>query len=232
MAANPNVGSEAAAGATETPNQSVSQAESKPIGDVSQLLSDFGGKLESITKELRGLQGRQDRSDGKFGDFQKQLARLAQYEKQGMSREEAIAEMTADDASEQRWTNLERKLDELATRIASGGTQASGQQAVAKVFEAIGLDLKDPRVAASLLKNYKDSDAVELEAYRLQRQLSESPNPTPAQAASMQGGGASGKAPDQKELWARYQAEVAQHRGNVLMVSDIQSKYRKEGLNV
>jgi hypothetical protein len=193
MAANPNVGATPEPGAEGTPSQPVSPPESKPIGDdVTKMLADFGGKLDSLGKELRGLQGRQDRAENNQNDFQKQLARLEQYEKQGMTREEAIAEMQSDDAAEARWKSLEQKLDDLAGRLAGGGTQASGQQQVAKVFEAVGLDVKDPRVASALLTQYKTADEVELAAYRLLRQIQQSPNPNPAQDPSLNGGGGGG----------------------------------------
>jgi hypothetical protein len=195
MAANPNVGTEAQSGAGSTPSEPVSPPAQPPIeSDVTRLLAALEGKInerfQSLENNLTGLKKVQGDIDRSRNAFQEQLARLEQYEKKGLSREEAVAAMQSDDATESRWSSLEQKLDALAERIAGAGTQANGQQAVAKVFEAVGLDVKDPRVASSLLKQYKDADAVELEAYRLQRQIQQSPNPNPAQSPSLQGGSA------------------------------------------
>jgi len=198
MAANPNVGTDPQAGAGSTPSEPVSPQVPAPIeSDVTKLLAGLGEKFDGLQKELRGLQGRQDKSEN---NFQAQLARLKQYTNQGMSETEAIAEMQSDDAAEQRWTNLEKKLDGLADQFASGGTQANGQQAVTKVFEAIGLDVKDPRVASALLTQYKTAEEVELAAYRLQRQIQQSPNHNPAQNPSLNGNPpAGGMSPQQIE---------------------------------
>jgi len=190
MAANPNVVPDAGTGAGAQPEQPVSPPAQPTIeSDVTKLLAGLGDKFDGLQKELRGLQGRQDKSEN---NFQAQLARLKQYTAQGMSETEALAEMQSDDAAEQRWTSLEKKLDGLAAQLASGGTQASGQQTVAKVFEAIGLDTKDPRVASALLTQYKTTEEVELAAYRLQRQIQQSPNPNPAQNASLNGNAPAG----------------------------------------
>jgi len=77
----------------------------------------------------------------------------------------------------------------LASRIGSVGTQPSVDNGVGKVFEALGLDLKDVRVASALVRKYDNPEQVELAAYRLQREISQSPNPTQAQTASLNGGG-------------------------------------------
>lgn len=188
-----NVGSEGGNGASGTPNQNVSTTPSNPIaGDVATLLSSLESKFTSnfdiLTKELRGLQGRQDKSDNKVNTFQEKLARLEQYEKQGMTRQEAIAEMEADDKSESRWSSLESRIEQLATLLQNGGTLQNKGQTVTEVFASKGLDVQDPRVAQFLVKQYKSPEEMELAAYRLKDELAKSPNPNPAQNASMQGG--------------------------------------------
>jgi hypothetical protein len=193
MAANPNVGADAQSGAGSTPSEPVSPQTPAPIeSDVTKMLAEFGGKLDGLGKELRGLQGRQDRAETQYSDFQKQLARYNQLTEKGMKPEEAISEMQRVDADAQWRQTLEQKLDSLAAQFTGAGTPSNGQQAVTKVFESIGLDVKDPRVASALLTKYESADQVELAAYRLSRQIQQSPNPNPAQSPSLPGGNAAG----------------------------------------
>lgn len=190
---NQTVGANGGNGAGGQPSQPVSQPPAQPIqGDVSQLLagleSKFSEQFSSLSKELRGLQGRQDKSEN---TFRQQLAKMNQYKSQGLTDDEALAEMESDTASEARWTRLEQRLEDLAGRIAGVGAPANGQQqAVADVFSTIGLDLKDPRVAVAMTKQYKDADAIELAAYRLLRDTA-SPQSNTAQNASLQGSSSS-----------------------------------------
>jgi len=232
MTENQTVGDGAGSGASETPNSQVSQQAQAPIeGDVTKMLAEFGGKLDSLGKELRGLQGRQDRSETSYGDFQKQLARLNQYKSQGFDDAEALAEMEADDAAASRWKTLEQKIESLAGRLAGVGTQADTQQMVAAALNEYGLDPKDPYVAGRLAgQTFTTKEQAELFAARIFRDKATNQTNQAQQAANvgMQTLGAT----DTASLFAAYQAEVAPHRGNVMMVSDIQAKYRKQGLNI
>lgn len=183
--ASSTVGTEVVNGAAGTPNQQVSPQAQTPIeNDVTKLLSVFEGKFETLSKELRGLQSKQDKAES---NFSQQLARLEQYEKQGLGRTEALAKMAEDDAQVSWRTKLETQLNEIAARLESGGSQTNRQQGVTQVFESLGLDPKDPRVAGALVRQYKNADEVELAAYRLQREIANTPNPTAAQQASMTG---------------------------------------------
>jgi hypothetical protein len=227
MAANPNVGAEAQSGAEGTPSQSVSQPAQPPIeGNVTQLLAGLGDKLGSLESQLRGLQGRQDKTEN---NFQAQLAKYQQYTKQGLKHEEALYEMQSDEVAEQRWQkvdDLAKKLDDLAARFNGGGTPANGQQQkVAEVFESIGLDVKDPRVASALLTKYESTEQVELAAYRLSRQIQQSPNPNPAQSPSLQSGGNAGVNVD--ALAQEYDALMRDPSANFQRMSEIQQELDK-----
>lgn len=190
MTVDPTVGEAGSAGASGTPNPQVSQTPQTPIqGDVTQLLTQLESRLEekfgSITKEVRGLQSRQDKSEN---TFQQQLARMEQLTSKGLTKEEALSTMQKEDNEYQWRSSLEKKLDDiLAGRIAGAGTQANGQQKVAEVFAQVGLDPKDPRVAQHLVKSYETPEQMELAAFRLQRELANTPSPNSAQAASLQG---------------------------------------------
>ena len=227
MAANPNVGAEAQPGAEVSPDPPVSQQAQPPIGDdVTKMLAGLGEKFDGLQKELRGLQGRQDRTEN---NFQAQLARFNQIKTQGnFSDEQAMAEMQQMDAEETRWKTLEQKLDDLAGRIASGGTQASGQQAVTKVFESIGLDVKDPRVASALLTQYKTAEEVELAAYRLQHQIQQSPNPNPAQQASLTGATSPGAA-TLDAIYAQYQEAFKNPTQNAELLKSLETQMKQLG---
>ena len=124
------------------------------------------------------------------------MSEVDKLEKSGLSRDEAIAELEADQKAGEWRSGIEKQLQDIVTLISRSGTQENKGQAVAKVFESIGLDPKDPRVASALLTQYKSADEVELAAYRLQRQIQQSPNPNPAQDASLRGGGVSGNGKD------------------------------------
>lgn len=190
MTENQTVGGEGNVGASGTPNPQVSQTPQTPIqGDVTQLLTQLESRLEekfgNITKEVRGLQSRQDKSEN---TFQQQLARMEQLTSKGLTKEEALSTMQKEDNEYQWRSSLEKKLDDiLAGRIAGAGTQANGQQKVAEVFAQVGLDPKDPRVAQHLVKSYETPEQMELAAFRLQRELASTPSPNSAQAASLQG---------------------------------------------
>lgn len=188
MTTNPNVGSEPANGAAGTPNPAVSPQGTPPIEGADQLLSVLRGEIskqfETFGKELRGLQSRQDKTENRFVE---QLAKLDKYEKNGLSRDEALAKMDADEAETNWRKNFEAKIDQLAALVGSAGTQPNRQQVVSEVFSNVGLDPKDPRVAAHLVKEYKDEKEMKLAAYELKEELSKTPSPTQAQGASLQG---------------------------------------------
>lgn len=188
--------------ANGTPSQPVQPEGQKPIdGDVAKMLADVVGKLDTFGRELRGLQGRQQKADNKFSDFQNQLARLNEYKAQGLSDTEALAEMQADDANDQWRQSLEQKIDNLAAMFGSGGTQTNPQQnMVTAALSEYGLDPKDPFVAGKLAgQNPANKTDAELLAARIFRDKVNAP-PTNAAQQSAQSGQAqqTGNANDEK----------------------------------
>jgi hypothetical protein len=222
------VGTEGNAGAEGTPSQPVSQNPSTPIeSDVTKLLAGFGERFDTLQKELRGLQGRQDRADN---NFQSQLAKFNQIKTQGnLSDAQAMEVMERGDAEAQRWAALEKKLDGLAERIGGAGTQSNGQQLdVTKVFESYKLDPRDPRVAPLLVKKYETQEQAELAALKLQWDISQSPNPTAAQGASMTGGN-SGFASSNEEKAVRLQELYKTYSQNIPEIESIEKDLRASG---
>jgi len=233
MAANPNVGSDPQPGAGSTPSQPVSTPATQPIeSEATKLLaaleSKLDGRFKSLEDNLTGLKKVQGEIDRSRNAFQEQLARLKQYTAQGMSEPDALAAMQKDDGEAEWRTNLEKKLDTLAAQLANGGTQASGQQAVAKVFEAVGLDVKDPRVASALLTQYKSADEAELAAYRLSRQIQQSPNPNPAQNPSLNGASAPGAA-TLDAIYAQYTEAFKNPTQNAELMKNLEAQMKQLG---
>ena len=228
MATNPNVGAETGSGAEAQPEQPVSPQAQPPIeSEATKLLAGFGEKFDALQKELRGLQGRQDRAEN---NFQSQLAKFNQIKSQGnLSDDQAMEVMQKGDAEAQRWTNLEKKLDDLAGRFAGVGTQANEQQTVTKVFETVGLDPKDPRVAAALVKKYDSPDAVELAAYRLQRELAASPSPIPSQGTSLTGGGSANSAAALDAVYRQYEVAFKEPTKNAALLANLEKQMKDLG---
>jgi phage shock protein A len=236
MPENQTVGAVPGGGQGDTPSQPSSPQTPAPIdGDAAQLLSTlldqklndrFTAFEKSLGEKVGRAQGAADRSQNAVREL---AAKIEQYEKQGMTREQAIAEIENVDAVETRWKTLEQKLDDLAGRIATGGTQANGQQAVAKVFESVGLDVKDPRVASALLTQYKSADEVELAAYRLSRQIQQSPNPNPAQNPSLAGGGTSSAATQLDAIYTQYAEAFKNPTANAALLASLEKQMKDLG---
>lgn len=202
------VGNAPAEGAADA-NQPVSQEGAKPIeGDAIKLLTEFGDKLTGLERELRGLQGRQDKTTSTVNDFQ---ARLAEYEKlrEKMSPEEAMNELNRVDSETEWRTNITKQLETLAGRLGGIGTTPSEQQMVAEVLSEFGLDLKDPYVA-SQMQGKRFGNKLEAEAFagRLLRDKTKAPVPDESQTSSSPG--AAIAAADVYDLYRRYE-EAAKH---------------------
>lgn len=183
-------------GGAGQPDQNLSQQPAQGIdGQVAQLYaqleSSFGNKFSTLEKnilgQLEGLGKVQGRIDQSQTAFQEQLARYQALTDKGLKPQEAIAEMGKTDAEAEWKNNLQKQLSELAQIVKNGGSAQNSQQEAAKVFETLGLDLKDPRVALAAAKKYDTPEMAELEAYRLQRQIAQSPDPTAAQNAALNG---------------------------------------------
>lgn len=224
---NPNVGNAPATGAEGTPNPAVSQQGTPPIEANDQLLnlleSRFSSKFDNIMKEVRGLQSRQDKAEN---SFQERLAKLDQYQGQGLTREQALARMESEDADVSWRKNLESRLEQIASQLQSGGTQSNRQQQVAEVFASKGLDPKDPRIAQFLVKEYSSPEAMELAAYRLKEELA-SPNPTNAQNASLNGGSPKSTNPD--AMFAELEVLYKNYTQNLPEIQRIETELKAAG---
>ena len=182
---NPTVGQAEAEGAANA-NSPVSSQVSPPIeGEVTKLLTEYGGRLESLTKELRGLQSRQDKGEKNQASFQEQLARYQQLTDRGLKPDEALAEMQRVDSFASWQQDISKQIADLAARLGGIGNTPNEQQMMTEVLSEFKLDPKDPYVA-SQLAGRQFASRVEAEAFagKLLRDKVNSNQPNPAQAAS------------------------------------------------
>lgn len=232
MTENPNVGAQAEAGAGGQPSQPVSPTPVQPIdGEATKLLAELGGRLGTLEKELRGLQGRQDKGEKNLTSFQEQLAKFNQLKAQYGTDEQALAAMNQQAAEENRWSTLEQKLNAIAERVAGIGSTPHEQQMMAEVLSEFKLDPKDPYVAAQMQgKTFANRTEAEAWAGRVLAGKINSPQPNPAQSSTPPG------TPGAPDLRVQYTAELStltQNRANSAQaVSDLKAKYRRLGLEV
>lgn len=216
-----NEDQEVVEGAGEQPSKPVS----KPIDDPNhKLLVELGGKYESLEKELRGLQGRQDKSESAF---KKQLAEYQSLVKGGYEPDDAVAEMESRSQRSNDLLDLRRMVEDLAKRVDSRGTTGSVKQEVVDAFSQFDLPANDPRVILAMQRHYDSTDAAELAAFKLAKELGQSPNPSPAQDPSP----ADGKdgAIDVAALAAESEELMKNPSKNVDRIAEIHDTLRKAG---
>ena len=221
-------------GQGDQPSQSSSPITPKPFdGDVANLFNSLEGKLnerftsieKNLSERLGRVQGTVDRSQN---DFRQWLGQVEQYEKQGLSRDEAISELEADKAADQWKQSLEKKIDDLAGRLGGIGNTNGAQQMVAKVFESYKLDPKDPYVASQLQgKSFANETEAELFAARVFRDKALSPNPNLAQQSSTPGQGTSGSQGDARVT--HLQELMKRPSDNRIAIRNLKAELDKEG---
>lgn len=218
MADDLNVGT----GAAPEPQEQVS----KPIDDSAKnLLVELGGKISSLEKELRGLQGRQDKSESAI---RSQLAEYDKLIKKGMSHDEAVETLENKQNETSALTELQKQVADLAKHVKGNGNAQSASQEVVQAFADLGLDTKDPAVIIEMQK-YKDVDGAVAGAYKFKKSMSEKPTPTSAQASSLT---AVPKPVTRETLKAEYLKDIQAVRGSKAAVKAVQSKYKEKGLDV
>lgn len=237
MTENSTVGNEGAVGATGTPNQPVSPTPSQPIeSDVTKLFSAFEGKMneqftaftKNLGSEIQGLRKTQGEIDRSKNVFEEQLARFNQIKYQNNYTDEQALNAMRSQSAESEWrSGVEKKLDNLASMFTGAGTQVNSQQKATEVFAKLGIDPQDPRVAPHLAKQYENADAMELAAWRLKQELSNSPSPTSAQSASLQGG--TSQQTDIGKLTEEYDrlSKNPTAKGNALRMAEIMEELNK-----
>ena len=136
----------------------------------------------TLSKRVDGLQSVKDKQANELTGLKAQITEYEQLKER----------LGADGALEQ--LELRQTLAEIKEKLSgavspqSPGTGASGAVNAAKAFVDLELDLKNPLVADALGKQYASETEAQLAAYRVRDQLRNSPSPTAAQGAAIQGG--------------------------------------------
>lgn len=208
-------------GAAPEPQEQVS----KPIDDSAKnLLVELGGKISSLEKELRGLQGRQDKSESAI---RSQLAEYDKLIKKGMSHDEAVETLENKQNETSTLTALQKQVADLAAHIKGNGNAQSASQEVVQAFADLGLDPKDPAVIIEMQK-YKGVDDAVAGAYKFKKSMSQAPTPTQAQApASPSAPTAVNVSALQEELYGLVRTPTA--KGAMTRIIEIQDALKKAG---
>jgi len=184
--ANPNVEELDEFGEPLAPQGSLSNSGGKSIEDVTDV-KKLVSELETVKKELRGLQGRQDKSEKTYQPL------LVEYEKQkakGLSNDEAMeaAQSTMDrrDKAQKQEALLEQIAQKLGLDSTSPLVQGSTKGIAAdyeKVIKAHGLDSNDAEVIA-LMRESGNAIDFSINASKLAVRKQNAPMPNQAQSPS------------------------------------------------
>ena len=182
--ANPNVDLLDEFGENLAPQGTLSNSDGKSIEDVTDV-KKLVSELETVKKELRGLQGRQDKSDNAYQSF------LVEYEKQKAKG------LTNDEASEAAQSTINRRdkaqkqemlLEQIAQKLGLDSTsplvQGSTKGIAAdyeKVIKAHGLDSNDIEVIA-LMRESGNALDFSINASKLAVRKQNAPTPNSAQS--------------------------------------------------
>jgi hypothetical protein len=202
-------------------NQSVQQ----PSFDATKLQSSIDALIEKVGEleaRTNGLQSVKDKTNKEVSGLK---AKIAEYE-------QLKERFGADGAIEQ--IELKQTLEEIKNQLSNSvqaqtsGTSADETVDVAQAFA--GFDASDPRVAVAMSKKFASQEAAEFAAFKLSKQLNNSPTPSAAQAASDPGKPAAKQ--DVEGLTAEYKEKMLAARGNEKMLDSIRATYFKQGVPV
>jgi hypothetical protein len=187
MAQTTNVGDQTPTGAGENTNSPVSPENGQPIAGTpqsSQEVLELKKSFETLSKELKGLQSRQDKG---LNEVQSFMAEVKKQMASGKSLEEAEAAVNASREAQVKddlLFKMARKLgvlDDVSQNPAGNGGTVT--EAAAQVISELKLDANTPEVVSILAKGY-NAEKQELELRRLATRPR--PQPSPAEAPSMQ----------------------------------------------
>ena len=217
-------------GESGSPNQGLSSANpesipSQKVEDVNILKTE----LETLKKELRGLQSRQDKGTSEISEI---LAEFKKQQKSGLN--EIDAELAAVNAIENRKKVARRdqaldllieklNLNEVSEQLT--GSKSNGTDDYAKVIKEFGANATDPDI---LLMLRESKNPTEL-AIKLGKRT-QSPPPTQSQAAASVG--QSVPTPDGNALIGEYTRQMQANRGKPSEIRRIKAEYAQKGVPV
>lgn len=234
MTDNPNVDPAQGTGA-DGDQPEVSPNAGKSIDGKAQLPQEFlelGKRLDLVTRELKGLQSRQDKERNEVQRFMDDLkANVAR----GMSLEEAERAVTESRKASEKDDLLFKiaakvgVLDPPSAQPAGNGASATAE--VNKIIEELNLDVRDADVNR-LIREYGDNPvAFAMRAGSHAATLTSRPAPSPSVAPAMTGGPAHEKSVE--ALTSDYRKDMlAAPRGNRKALLEIKEKYRSLGVPV
>jgi len=214
------------------PQGSLSSSDGKSIEDVTDV-KKLVSELETVKKELRGLQGRQDKSENAYQPL------LVEYERQkakGLTNNEAMeaAQTTMDRrAKAQKQELLLKQIAEKlgldsTSPLVSGNTKGIATE-YEKVIKAHGLDANDAEVIALMRESGSALD-FSINASKLTARKQSAPNPdqsqSPAKVFEPQ------PTPDGNALIGEYKQKVMANRGNKAMIDALKAEYAQKGVPV
>ena len=189
MTENPNVGVDGAD--LELPNESVS---AKPIeagidksesGDLTAVLN----KLDTLEREFRGLQSRQDKDRNSHRDF---LDEFNRFKSSGMNEADAVDAANKSLGDKEATERRNQLIDKLLAKEANSSSQAgvgstpNVSESYSKVLTELELSPTDPSVIDLIRKGHTDLNFA-VEAGKLARKRASAPIPTQAQGLAYTG---------------------------------------------
>jgi hypothetical protein len=181
--------------------------------------------LDRIEQTVGKRQSAKDKAinnlQGEVTDLKGVIDRYTALVDAGYNDQDARFRMEVESYMKQNPQGLEQKPG-FADPVIPADNQETPSVDPQVTLKSLGLPADDPEVTQILGQEGDPTGAlIELKARR-------GSQPAPDRIVNT-GGGTSPPDPD---LMQQYMEEVAQHRGNVRMVSEIQAKYAKKGLNV
>jgi hypothetical protein len=190
-------------------------------------------ELDSVKKELRGLQGRQDKSTSAFQTF------LDEYEAQkakGLNNADAAQAAESTLNRREKAEKQEKLLEQIAQKLGldsssplvSGSTKGIATD-YEKVIKAHGLDANDSEII-SMMRESESALDFSIKASQLAQRKQSAPTPNSAQSPSK----VFEPQPPQSniELIGEYRKTMMANRGRTSDLQRIKAEYAQKGVPV
>ena len=230
--ADPKVGERDEFGEELAPQGNLSNESNQPIQDATNV-KNLESELNILKKELKGLQGRQDKDKSVFQEF---LAEYKSQKKRGLGDEEA--EEAASSVLKEREEAENQKLllkqiaqklglDPASSNIAGNNMKrATGYE---KVIEKLQLDINDP-IITKLMRENADITDFAIEAGKYVNQQKTAPQMTEAQKPVSTAGHQIQS--DVSQLTSEYKSKTMANRGNKPAIEALKKEYAEKGVLV
>jgi hypothetical protein len=210
------------AGGTEPPTSSPSGGQSQQLSNVDALVK----QVESLQKEIRGLQKGTDKRFEKFGG---DIKRILELKEQGLDENGIKRELFLDSLINGQQQDTP-PTSPVGNEVKAG--QAPDVESAFKTVEEYGLSANDPDFIA-LLRNNARLDKTAFDAKVKDFVLGKVKPQKPANPADVVQSPAKGGATEKsvEALKSDYIKEIQTMRGNKQGIKAVQEKYRKLGFD-